>query len=107
MGVLNYGRGLFTSDRESKHRDTCAACAAHLEHIASLKETIERLTKERDAERSEFKRAIDALLIKNDSAPLGQGAPEMTLQDKMILDPAKYFAFLDEETDLAGKNEER
>ncbi len=73
--------------------EECKVCAAHLERIADLKDTIKRLEMEREAERAEYKRAIDVILVKQNLPAVGQGAS----QAPGVMDPGKYFAFLDEE----------
>jgi hypothetical protein len=71
----------------------CLVCEAHLGRINDLKVEISRLVKERDSERAEYKRAIDVILYKQQTPPIGQGVAESQTQ----FDPMKALAFFEEE----------
>lgn len=71
----------------------CAACAVYEEQISYLKGVIKNLTEEKAAERAEYKRAVDALLIKSESPAIGQGYTE----PNRSMDPTKLFSFFNEE----------
>lgn len=51
----------------------CEVCKAKNDMIEFLKQELTRKNKEWADERAEYKRAIDALLIKNQQVPIGQG----------------------------------
>jgi hypothetical protein len=70
----------------------CKVCAAHEARIADLKDQIARLTREKENERAEYKRAVDALLVKNQSPAIGQGVPNQT-----PFDPTNLFKMFEEE----------
>jgi len=70
---------------------TCKVCAAHEARIADLKEEVARLVQERENERAEYKRAVDALLVKTDNKAIGQGTSDNAF------DPTKLFKMFDEE----------
>jgi len=74
----------------------CKVCAAHEARIADLKEEIARLVNDKENERAEYKRAVDALLLKNQSPAIGQGFSKQTAGD--VFDPTRLFKMFDEET---------
>lgn len=69
----------------------CKVCAAQEARINDLKEEVARLVADRNNERAEYKRAIDALLIKNQMPAIGQGTSDNAF------DPTKLFKMFDEE----------
>lgn len=73
----------------------CRVCAAHEARIADLKEEIRRLVEDRENERSEYKRAVDALLIKSQSPAIGQGSSRR--ESGEVFDPTKLLTMFDEE----------
>jgi hypothetical protein len=83
-----------------KKENTCKACLVYESQVEYLKEQVERLSRERETERAEYKRAIDALLIQHKIPAIGQGYTEAGEK----LDPTKLFAFFEEETkDIGGE----
>lgn len=52
----------------------CQVCKSKDELIEYLKADLERKTKEWKNEREEYKRTVDRLLLKENIAPVGQGA---------------------------------
>lgn len=65
----------------------CEACAvrseeikhlqeSHIKEVDYLKETVERLAREKEVERAEYKRSIDAILILMKAPAIGQGSDE-------------------------------
>lgn len=71
----------------------CEVCTAHLSRIDDLKMEIARLIKEKEVERAEYKRAIDALLHKEGQLILGQGVQD----NKKPLDIADMLGYMDTE----------
>jgi hypothetical protein len=66
---------------------------AYKDQIAYLKATIERLTQEREAERVEYKRAMDVLLVKEQLPIVGQHNP----LESQRMDVNKMLAYMDSE----------
>ncbi len=54
----------------------CEACKVRETQIEYLKSQVERLAREKEIERAEFKRAIDALLVREKLPMIGQGSDE-------------------------------
>ncbi len=90
--ILQFFRGLIQMLFEKKKDDRDALIDAYKDEIAYLRETIKRLAQEREAERIEYKRAMDVLLVKEQLPIIGQvqtKAPD--------IDPMKMFAYMEEE----------
>lgn len=54
----------------------CEACVVREKQVEYLKSQLERLSKEKEIERAEYKRSIDALLIVLKGPAVGQGSDE-------------------------------
>lgn len=54
----------------------CDACAVREKQLEYMKIQVERLTREKEIERAEYKRAIDALLVREKLPMIGQGSDE-------------------------------
>jgi len=50
----------------------CSACAVYKEQIEFMKKLVESIQRERDAERTEYKRAIDVILVREKLPIVGQ-----------------------------------
>ncbi len=72
------------------------AIEAYKSQIEFLKEMIHRLEQEREAERVEYKRAIDVLLYKEQLPIIGQHAAPVA-NTMPPLDPKALFAYMEEE----------
>jgi hypothetical protein len=70
----------------------CEACAVRDKQLEYLKGLIERLSKEKEIERAEFKRATDALLIVLKGPAIGQGSDE----HKRPVDMAALLGYMSE-----------
>jgi hypothetical protein len=70
----------------------CKVCEARVEQIADLKKEIERLVKEKENERAEYKRAIDVLLHEKQLPVVGQGV----YNHPAPVDPMAALAFMEE-----------
>jgi len=73
----------------------CKVCEAHLGRVADLKLEIARLVSEKENERAEYKRAIDALLHKEGQLIIGQGVPQAAPAQ---MDLAGMLGYMDSET---------
>jgi tRNA U54 and U55 pseudouridine synthase Pus10 len=73
-------------------KEECGVCKAHLGRIEDLKQEIARLVKEKENERAEYKRAIDALLHKEKQLMVGQGVVE-----QKPFDIANALGYMDSE----------
>ncbi len=71
----------------------CEACIVREKHIEYLKDQMERIAKEKEIERAEFKRSIDALLMVLKAPAIGQGSDE----HKKPLDMKGLLGYMDEE----------
>lgn len=70
----------------------CEACAVREKEIEYLKTQVERLAREKEIERAEYKRAIDALLTREKLPMIGQGSNE----HKKPLDMKELLGFMNE-----------
>lgn len=70
----------------------CEACAVREKQIDYLKDQMLRMAKEREVERSEYKRSVDALLIVLRGPAIGQGSDE----HKKPIDMKDLLGFMDE-----------
>lgn len=70
----------------------CEACAVRDKHIEYLEAQIARVTKEREIERAEYKRSVDALLTVLRAPMIGQGSDE----HKKPLDVKELLGFMNE-----------
>jgi len=70
----------------------CQTCTAYKSQIADLKELLAQERKEKLDERSEYKRAIDALLVKTNAPAIGQGVAEQ----KGPMDLSSIFGMFEE-----------
>lgn len=79
---------------------TSKLVAAHKEQIAYLKDEIQRLIKEREVERQEYKRAIDVLLQQKQLPMIGQGVAPTSEP----FNPMKMLAYMEEEVPVERKS---
>ena len=75
---------------------TDEAIVAYKDQIQFLKDMIKRLEQEREAERVEYKRAIDVLLHREQLPIIGQYTSTATTAPPLV-DLTKAFAFMEEE----------
>lgn len=68
----------------------CEACAVREKQIEYLKIQVERIAHEKEIERAEYKRAIDALLSREKLPMIGQGSDE----HKKPLDMNELLGFM-------------
>lgn len=71
----------------------CRACEVYREQVKYLKDQVDRLADERAEERAEYKRAIDALLIREKLPAIGQGFEEKAKP----INPTTFFKIFEEE----------
>jgi hypothetical protein len=75
--------------------EECAACKVYEQQIAFMKGLIEAIQRERDAERIEYKRAMDVILVREKLPIVGQ-APSSG--NTMTPDIQKLMGFFEEES---------
>jgi hypothetical protein len=78
---------------KEKEVEECKACKVHEMHEKFLQEHIAKLVQEKDNERSEYKRTIDALLITKNLPAIGQGSQD----NSKPFDPKELLGMLGEE----------
>ncbi len=83
----------------------CEACAVYEKQIEYLKSQMERMAREKEIERAEFKRSIDAMLIVLKAPAIGQGSEEL----RKPIDLNKILGFMDEpdEKDMETRHVEK
>ncbi len=83
----------------------CEACADYEKQIDYLKSQMERLAKERELERAEYKRSVDALLVVLKAPAIGQGSEEL----RKPVDLNKMLGFMDEpgEEDMESRHPDK
>lgn len=70
----------------------CESCGVREKQIEYLKSQMERMTREREVERSEYKRSVDALLVVLKGPAIGQGSNE----HRKPIDMQEILGFMDE-----------
>lgn len=76
----------------------CRVCEVLKTQVEFLKNENARLVLEKAAERAEYKRAMDVLLVKESLPIVGQGA-----RNEERFDPSKMLAYMEEEVSVEKK----